>query len=300
MEEGPTGGAAAGDGLPPTGGVSGAVGGSAPEVGGSGGTSPGEPGITPGSGGSSSGPGTDEVVRADFEAIELGNFSEGQVGTVFGRSVIWSNGLDEGRAKVEAETGNQFLRVHYPASKYGPSQAGVQFEVQLGKIYHELYFSYRLRLSPSFEFAKGGKLPGLAGGSVPSGCQPDSAGFSARNMWREGGALVKYLYYPEQPDSCGDDLAYTQSGQAYSLPKGKWVQIQHRVKMNQAGASDGVVEGWVDGIKSLLRSGIVLRTSASAGIDVLYFSTFYGGNDASWAPSSATYADFDDLVVTLP
>lgn len=252
-------------------------------------------GGTTGAGGAGSGT---ELFRATFEAQTVGTYTEAMVAADFGSAPAWNDGLDEGRASIVDESG-KFLRVTYPANLYGPGDAGVQFIIEFPEAYQELYFAYRVRFGAGFEFVKGGKLPGLVGGTSPTGCSPDPAGFSARNMWRTGGAAVQYVYWPEQPNTCGDDLGYT-SGTALSFVPSTWHTVQHRVKMNTDGASDGVMQAWFDGVLAIDDAARVWRVAASPydGIDALYFSTFFGGGDASWAPTTAQTIDFDDLVVS--
>ena len=61
---------------------------------------------------------------------------------------------------------------------------------------------------------KGGKLPGMVGGSHPTGGHPADDGFSARLMWRRDGAAVQYVYYPGQTSTFGEDIPYMESGSA--------------------------------------------------------------------------------------
>lgn len=292
-------------GTPETGGS----GGSLPGTGGSGasGGAPGTGGVV--TGGSSSGgatgggatvgdPTRTELFRATFETHAAGTYGEAMVETDFGSGPAWNNGLDDGRAAIVEEGGAKFLRVTYPAGLYGPSSAGVQFQIAFPTGYEEAYFAYRVRFATGFDFVKGGKLPGLVGGTSPTGCNPNEDGFSARNMWRTGGAAVQYVYWPDQPNTCGDDLAYDDGVSPKSFAPGVWQTVEHRVKMNTPGLADGVMEAWVDGELALRDEARLWRKEgATFVIDTLYFSTFFGGGDASWAPATPQIADFDDLVV---
>lgn len=248
-----------------------------------------------GSAGAASGP---ELLHATFAAATPGSYAEESVEADFNGAPTWNDGLDEGRASIVEEGDERFLRVTYPANQYGPANGGVQFKVPLGGSYEELFFAYRVRFGSGFSFVKGGKLPGLVGGSSPTGCSPDPDGFSARNMWRGGGNIVQYVYWPEQPDTCGDDLEYDAGGDARAFTPGKWHTVEHRVRMNAVGSEDGVLEGWVDGELALSDDGRLWRNDDSFAIDTLYFSTFFGGSDSSWAPASAQAIDFDDLIVS--
>lgn len=274
-----------------TGGTQAASGGS--DVGAGGQSGGGGPSGTGGSGAERT-----DLVHADFEGATPGPYAQADVENDFGAAPTWNNGLNEGRAVITAEDGNQFLRVTYPGGQFGPAQGGVQFKVALGGSYDELYFSYRVRFAAGFDFVKGGKLPGLVGGTSPTGCSPDPDGFSARNMWRTGGAAVQYVYYPTQPNNCGDDLAYESGGAPKLFTPGAWQTVEHRIVMNTPGQSDGILQAWVDGELVFSDTARLWRNAGAAfGIDTLYFSTFFGGGDDSWAPESAQIIDFDDLIV---
>ncbi|HSC86406.1 MAG TPA: hypothetical protein VLC09_04020 [Polyangiaceae bacterium] len=248
-----------------------------------------------GSGGSSGGTGR-KLVNATFQNQSTGTYTLGKVSADFGSSPSWDNGLSQGRASVVQEGSNKFLRVTYPANQFGPANGGVQFNVDLKGDYEELFFSYRVRFAPGFDFVNGGKLPGLVGGSSPSGCTTDLYnGFSARNMWRGGGIVEQYMYYPDRTNRCGDDWNY--SGARF-VP-GTWHTVEHRIRMGTKGQSNGVMQGWLDGKLLLNRTNVRWRTAtAGYAIDTLYFSTFFGGSDSSWAPKSAQRVDFDDFIVS--
>lgn len=240
-----------------------------------------------------------ELIHADFQKTAPGEYTEAMVDSDFGSAPPWNNGLDEGRASIVDEGGSRFLRVTYTGNQYGPSDGGVQFKVPLKDTYQELYLSYRVRFAAGFAFVKGGKLPGLVGGSAPTGCVDDTTGFSARMMWRTGGAAVQYMYFPAKKSACGDDYHYTSGGADLSFKPGTWHKVEHRLVMNKPGEQDGVLQAWFDGKPALDEPAFLFRLAgASYGIDTLYFSTFFGGGDQSWAPTSAQIADFDDFIVS--
>jgi hypothetical protein len=240
-----------------------------------------------------------ELLHADFEADAPGPYTQAMVRGDFGAAPSWNNGLDAGRATIVNEAGNHFLRVTYPAHQYGSARGGVQFRVPLGSSHQELYLAYRLRFGSGFQFVKGGKLPGLVGGTAPTGCVSDDGGFSARGMWRAGGAAVQYLYYPEKVNACGDDFNYASGGSRFRFIPGVWQTVEHRIVMNTPGQHDGILQAWVDGALVLDQSAFYYRVAGAAfAIDALYFSTFFGGSDATWAPTADQTVDYDDFVVS--
>ena len=135
---------------------------------------------------------------------------------------------------------------------------------------------------PDFDFARGGKLPGMYGGAAPSGGQSVSGqpGFSLRYMWRPTGRGEVYAYIADQPNG-----RYGQSiGRGtIQFVRGKWHRLEQDVVLNQPGTADGILRVWVDGTLVLERRDIPYRTQASIGIEGLMFNTFFGGHDATWA-----------------
>ncbi len=241
------------------------------------------------------------LIDADFEGTRSGEYSEDMVEADFGAEPSWNNGLDEGRATVESEGNNTYLRVTYPKDEYGPSKGGVQFKVLFDGAYDEVYLRYRVRFGDAFEWVKGGKLPGLIGGTAPTGCKSDDSGFSARMMWRAEGLPVQYLYYPTKVENCGDDFPYEVGGDEASFAPGTWHTVEHRIVMNDPGSSNGVMQAWIDGELALDLQDFAWRGEGKDyAVDGLYFSTFYGGGDDSWAPSSDQTVDYDDFLATTP
>jgi hypothetical protein len=235
-----------------------------------------------------------DLVRVDFEGAALGPFGPAELASSFGLASSSHQGFSDGRASIVASDHGKSLRVSYPRGSVGPSAGGAQFFVNLPGAHDELYCSYRVRFREGFDFVKGGKLPGLVGGSRPTGGRPDDGGFSARLMWRTGGAVVQYVYHPHQTSKYGVDLPYDGA----RFQPGAWHTVTHRVVMNTAGRANGIIQGWFDGRLALDKHDALLRVDGSVHIDGLYFSTFFGGNDDSWGATRDEYVDFDDFVVS--
>ncbi len=73
-------------------------------------------------------------------------------------AIVAGNGAYQGRS----------LLVKYPARSVGTGEGGGQFRVNLPPR-AEYYLSYMLQFRDGFDFAKGGKLPGLCGGRSNTG-----------------------------------------------------------------------------------------------------------------------------------
>jgi hypothetical protein len=194
------------------------------------------------------------------------------------------------------------LRVRFRPNHQGSARAFCTATLPGG--HDELWLRYRVLPESGWVPVKGGKLAGLAGGAANTGGNPPTQGegFSARNMWRSGGALVQYTYHQGQPGRYGEDFPYRVDGRSVDLVAGRWHTVTHRVRLNAAGRADGTITAWVDGRQVLHRTGLVLRGQGQTfSIDRLMVGGFYGGNDTSWAPPHTTYIRFDDgLVSTGP
>jgi len=218
------------------------------------------------------------------------------------QSGSWDNGL-ENRTLIDTtyyKSDGKSLRVEYTQGGVGPSETGAQVELKITPR-DEAYMSYWMRFSDNFSFGttnKGGKLPGLSGGSNCSGgdsCDGTN-GFSARFMWRKEGNIVLYLYHMDKPSKWGEDyqLKYPD-GSDVVFERGKWYKIEERVKINSSGdAHDGEVQAWVDGKEVLSINGLRFTTNGD-NVDKLYFSTFHGGNDQTWVPTETCHIWYDDI-----
>ncbi|HEY8430721.1 MAG TPA: hypothetical protein VIL20_20220 [Sandaracinaceae bacterium] len=199
-------------------------------------------------------------------------------------------------------------RVTYPAGLFA-SEGGTQYKMRFDRVSPAIapreaaYVRYFVRFDPDFDFRRGGKLPGLVGGEANTGGRrPDGTdGWSARIMWRPNGRIVQYVYHPDQPTDDGEDFPWDAQCQRYFEP-GRWHCVETYVQMNtvtpSGGLHDGVVRSWLDGELALDRTDVRFRDVEDLAIDALYFSTFFGGGDASWAPLTDQHATFDGFVVS--
>ncbi len=212
-----------------------------------------------------------------------------------------SFGVDQARLVSAADApAERMLRVSYPAGsasrRADGEDGGMQAYLLLpdGPV-DELDLTYQVRFPPGFDFVKGGKLPGLYGGSVTGGQDiPDGTdGFSTRYMWRKDGDGEVYAYLPTS------EKTGTSIGRGcWSFPTGRWTAMHQRVRLNTPGRADGEVRVWQDGRQVLARSGLTFRTTDELQIDGLFFSTFFGGGDTSWASPVDQYADFAAFAVS--
>src|SRR5882762_6666039 len=79
------------------------------------------------------------------------------------------------------------LRATYPAGQIGGSSTtGIPSDYVKIPAANEYYLDYEVNFESGWAWVKGGKLPGLVGGTHTSGCAPIvQDGWSARFMWHE-------------------------------------------------------------------------------------------------------------------
>ncbi|WVQ81838.1 hypothetical protein IAT38_003965 [Cryptococcus sp. DSM 104549] len=219
------------------------------------------------------------------------------------------------------------LRIGYPAGSYSKKTGGTQFYAQplnttsatvdsskVGNAssdgqYERMLLSYDIWFPTGWSWNMGGKLPGLRGGSDPHGCSGGSETdgttcFSTRLMWRSGGSGEVYAYIPttqknfcsESGVTCNSDYGTSLSRGAYSFAKGQWQTLYMMVILNEVGTANGVVKLWYNGVPAISFENLVLRTSDNiASVGGLYFSTFFGGDDESWASPTDQYTYFRNI-----
>lgn len=247
----------------------------------------------------------------DFEDDPVGTYSTSTLAADW-NSPSWNDGVDEGRVSIRNDAnayGNKSLVVKY--NQGGTTDSKSQWKLYFGGSHEEMFLTYRIRFDDNFDFVRGGKLPGLAGGAANTGGNKPNGtdGWSARMMWRTDGSggsplnpdmanPVQYLYHPDQPTDFGHDQKYDDSGQWKRFESDQWYHLQHRVVMNTPGQHDGILQAWMDGEMVLDVQNIRYRDTSSLQIDQMYFSTFFGGSSSIWEASKDEYVYYDDFVIS--
>ncbi len=107
-------------------------------------------------------------------------------------------------------------------------------------------------------------------------------------MWRTGGA-GEVLLSDATTTGYGSDLGL---GSWHFQADGQWHVISQHIHLNTPGVANGTIDVTYNGITVAHLTGITFRTSLTTRIDSLMFSTFFGGHDSTWAPSSPQRIDF--------
>lgn len=211
-----------------------------------------------------------------------------------------------GACKVDGDV----LRVDYPrdSSNFdsGGPEGGCNFRARPRCLpATDVTLAYQVRFDDTFEWSKGGKLPGLfIGYGDASGGEHSATAASCRLMWQRDGGVVAYVYTPAGvKQSASYARAAPRAGRKYgdkvfrsanmAVGRGRWNSVVMRVKLNGFDADgkpvpDGVVTVSVNQQTATLE-GIIWRRKLDVKVSHIMFSTFYGGK---WRCPRDTFAEF--------
>lgn len=254
------------------------------------------------------------------------------------------------RASVDYTTsvdpGGVSLKVKYPKGTLKTGASGIDTRIPLMNTFKDnyyeasdLYLSYWLKFSDDFDFNLcGGKLPSL-GGSDPNapGKQRDQNRWKGRIMFRRGGGIQFYMELPGEQEPAdnaanedenelrfwgdrvvpGNDIC-TFEYENYLRKKG-WHNIElHYVLESTPNGSDGLFEGWVDGVnydfvgsdyfnyyrnpavEDKKNGETIIIDRSKITLNHILISTFLGGSDIQdYAPKDNDYfVWFDEFRVS--
>ncbi|KAJ6499286.1 polysaccharide lyase family 14 protein [Mycena sanguinolenta] len=206
-------------------------------------------------------------------------------------------------------TSGPVLQVTYPAGSFSGNTGGAQF-INLwnntgSSAFQSMLVSYEVAFDEDFDWVMGGKLPGLRGGTSQIGCSGgnESTGldcFSTRIMWRSNGAGEAYAYIPTPNNLCKDnnvicnsDFGISLSRGSFTFLSGQWNHIALLVQLNNpVDVANGNVEVYFNNVQAFTQQNLQIRASDSVTAGGLYFSTFFGGSDSSWATPNTAHTYF--------
>jgi hypothetical protein len=219
-----------------------------------------------------------------FSAIDLqGRFGGKEWGILENTKVV----------RVAAENNVAVLEVAIPKGSINPNhptapKGGVGFRWRPSNLQgaHAACLNYSVFLPADFDFRKGGKLPGLFGGSAPAGgVKVDGKnGFSVRYMWRDKGDGEVYAYIPAAPEGRGISIDRGK----FRLSPGKWNTLTQEVVLNDPGSKNGLLRVWLNGELVIEQKRMHYRDTDTLTIDGVMADVFYGGSDPSYAAPKDT------------
>ncbi|WP_274910716.1 polysaccharide lyase [Streptomyces sp. WZ-12] len=252
-------------------------------------------------------PGRTPAVHAGVWSGQFGDYGSASWKRAWGVASkgAWGQSDLKGVSDSTAPGDGSALQVTYGAGSSAnscsncPNPGGGQFYTQLDKIGRSdlarsttLDLKYSLKLPSGFDFGKGGKLPGLYGGTIgqeSGGNHGD--GWSTRYMFRakshpnEGEV---YLYTPTNSGPTGYGVDVGLDSWKW-LADGGWHTVEQLVDR-----ASGDVTVWYDG-KRALQSKATATGIADIPFSGVFFSTFFGGHDTSWGPKATERAEFADF-----
>ncbi|ORX38393.1 hypothetical protein BD324DRAFT_649765 [Kockovaella imperatae] len=210
-----------------------------------------------------------------------------------------------------SSSGDTVLRIEYPQGSYSNNTGGTQFNANpLNGTFERMILAYDIYFSSDYQWVQGGKLPGLKGGPETFGCsggsETDGTGcFSTRLMWRTNGMGEVYAYIPTMSIKnfcsdtgiiCNSDYGTSLDRGSFSFVSGQWQTIYLVVVLNEVGVANGVVQLYYNGVQAMNFQNLELRSASSlAGINGMFFSTFFGGSDSTWATPTEQFTYFKNI-----
>ena len=213
------------------------------------------------------------------------------------------------------------LKLRYGKNAHGAPSGAKVSALPLGKFPAEsLEFGYDVYFPDSFDWKKGGKLPGVCLGTNSKECatggdwKKDEG--SCRFMWRskdgKSAYIIGYVYLPIEGHF---KKSYDRQGSGYKkvtdpgnrtghdlwhgqLPiKKGWNTLRMKLKMNTPKKPDGSLEVTVNG-KTVRVDDIVWRDSDKVKISNINFVSFYGGGSNDWnSPMHETYTEYKNIYI---
>ncbi|ODN94816.1 alginate lyase [Cryptococcus wingfieldii CBS 7118] len=211
-----------------------------------------------------------------------------------GTSALYAS-YPSGTYGLSSDTGSGF-------SFYSPGYSGVEIDNAT-----EVMLSYSIWFDSGFQFNKGGKLPGLYGGTSLSAAKSCSGGrqndrgdcFSARLMWRTNGAGEIYDYLPVSYTDSDSGYGESIDRGAFTWATGEWVTVANRVKLNDVGSANGEQEITINGESKISITGVTFATKDNTKIYGIMAQTFFGGHDSDWASPQDQKAYFKDWSIAV-
>lgn len=209
-------------------------------------------------------------------------------------------------------TSGPVLQVTYPAGTYGSTDSGAQWyslwNTTGGSPFQSMLLSYELAFDSNFNWVQGGKLPGLRGGpnvdDCSGGAEPNGTNcFSARPMWRKNaqGEVYAYMLTPNNMCSdsnfiCNSDYGVSIDRGSFGFETGHWSRITILVQLNNDSVvANGNIVLYFNDVQALSQQNLYFRTVNNFAIGGLYFSTFFGGDDPSWATPQTVHTYYRNI-----
>nr|KAG5688846.1 hypothetical protein BaRGS_004523 [Batillaria attramentaria] len=177
---------------------------------------------------------------------------------------FYIEGVDRPIDPQAAGQHGKVIRVFYQKGHYVSvhSHRGAQFYGRPTHPRNSMTLSYDLFFSPGFDFVKG----------VSGFCN-------------------------EQDIHCNAAYGNSIGRGSWRFKAGVWQNVAQRVELNTPGQTNGKLKVWYNGHLVLERNDINFRNK-DLQLEGIFFSTFFGGSDPSWAPTADCYTYYKNFVIS--
>jgi hypothetical protein len=208
---------------------------------------------------------------------------------------------------IGGEHGNVWHAVYHQGMAAGYGNDGFAIDLPVGGEYDELWFESDLYADPDFNpYSVTGKYSGkmlfgfmggneyLHNGSWTLDSSANGNGWTAQGVWGSDYSLRPYFY-----DQAADGQTHQMNANLV-IPRGYWIHITRRVKMNTPGKKDGIFEVYINDSLRAQATDVEWRSLAQGvnfgKISYLHLCYFFGGGGADYASTRDNFIRVDNLV----
>lgn len=170
---------------------------------------------------------------------------------------------------------------------------------------------YSVRFANNWDFGRGGKLPGLGGGTTPAGGQPSTDGMTIRPMWRHDNYrnrrftgssrsyLEAYHYWRGQARAFfGGDDKRKSGDRTYLVSARKNVWYHFEIKSDIGNSTTrGRLQLEVNGVSKYNHQHQYFDRGDGWKLNLATTNFYYGGGDSSWGPNRDTNVFYDNVKI---
>jgi len=250
---------------------------------------------------------TKSLLVADW-SLSKGRIQNGAGNVAFVADPFPTDTLASDSSDPSINTTAPVLRVTYSGGGFGPSNGTQLYSLwNSSSGFQSMLLTYEVAFDTDFPWVQGGKLPGLRGGSDVNSCDGGSESngdcFSTRIMWRKQaeGEAYAYMLTPHNTCSssdfiCNSDFGVSIDRGAFTFQSGQWNRISLLVQLNSAPhTANGLIQVYFNDVRAISQPNLQFSNTSGLTIGGLFFSTFFGGDDASWAPPNDTHTYFRNV-----
>ena len=220
---------------------------------------------------------------ANIDAAPVGRMDGNAVSALVPDGVM-NQGAAGANASIEpsmAMFGGHALKVDLEAYAAGPHQSGIDWvtPTPIEAEADTVYLSYRVQFPEGFDFARGGVLPGFAGGidtphdwSLATGWSDEGRPTLIQRARGQGWHGAEITQLPDSPSLTAQ------------FQPGRWHSVELAFEPNTPGQADGRVRASLDGVEMLVIEGVNLTGFSGLGAEALALSSFHLGDDITDAP----------------